>query len=311
MKKYYFGIHERGLETVAIWQHFMPALKVGEFHLASHSADVNLLTDHIMQKMEADVTWKLTRIARNGSADFLNGICQRLCGLVESTLPGDDEFRTLVRGVRAVTSQAHEAVPERTRQAIVMWKKFNAHRAAMQPPQPELVIDDVTVTALQSNYANHGQLLGHVDDKDSAHSGLNSQLRRTATRVDKNNKRWFKAWRSSFATGTPEREALSRVSTENSTSLPGQAVFLKFELLPDRTVRLFFGAARARGFTLLHKGPGANAFSVLVDGLTATSFEHTTGETGEHEYKLVPHNNSGDGAESLVLKVQVAQQQVA
>ena len=102
--------------------------------------------------------------------------------------------------------------------------------------------DNVTVTAFQSNYANHGQLLSFVDERDSAHTGLNSQLRKTAKRVGKNSKRWFKAWQSSFAKGTPERDALSRIITEKSTPLPGRGVFLKFEMLPNRTVRLFFGA---------------------------------------------------------------------
>ena len=76
-------------------------------------------------------------------------------------------------------------------------------------------------------------------------------------------------------------------------------------------VRLSFGAARARTFTLLHKGPTSPAFSVLADGLALKSFEHATGEVGEHQYKVVPLNSAGHGAESVVLKVQVAQQAAA
>ena len=64
-------------------------------------------------------------------------------------------------------------------------------------------------------------------------------------------------------------------------------------------------------FTLLHKGPASAVFSVLADGLTMKSFEHATVEAGEHQYKLVPHNSAGDGPESVVLKVQVAQQAAA
>jgi hypothetical protein len=305
-------IHERGLETVAIWQQYKPNFTVGTITLSTHTADTALLDEHMMQKISAANAWTLAREARNSAAEEINAICARVCGTVESTLADNDSLIKLVRAVRAVKNRSYEAVGKRANETIDLWKALNTHRAAMTPAQPALLIDEMTVQAFQSTKGNYLQLLANVKSKDVAHDGKLKQLRSTVKRVDRQNKRWFKAWRAHFGAGTTERGALDRVSTEGgSTSLPGQGVFLSHEVLADQRVRFAFGAARATSFTLLHKGPSSPAFSVLADGLSLKSFEHATGEVGEHQYKLVPHNSAGDGTESLVLKVQVAQQAAA
>jgi hypothetical protein len=83
------------------------------------------------------------------------------------------------------------------------------------------------------------------------------------------------------------------------------------ETLPGHEVKLSFGAARAKTFTLVHKGPGEEAFTVLGSGLKERSFIHSAGVAGEHIYKVLGENCVGVGAESMPLTVPVAQAQVA
>jgi hypothetical protein len=50
---------------------------------------------------------------------------------------------------------------------------------------------------------------------------------------------------------------------------------------------------------------------VLADGLTVRTFEHTSVAVGAHHYKVVPHNSAGDGTESVVLEIAIAQENAA
>ena len=305
-------VHERNIETVAIWQQYKPAFTVGTLTLAAHAADATLLDVHILDKISAANQWKMARRARNSAADEINQICSRVCGTVESTLAEEDDMIQLTRAVRAVKKRSFEAVTQRANEAVDLWQAFNTHRAALTPAQPALKVDEVTLQAFQSMKGNYLQLLSNVKSKDIAQDGKATQLRKTVKRVDGQNKRWFKAWRAQFGTGTTEREALGRVSTEgSSTSLPGQGVILAHELLPNQGVRLSINGARGKTFTVLHQGPGEPGYSVLAEGLTEKSFTHTNAPVGTNRYKVVPHNNAGAGAESVPLVVAVAQQQAA
>ena len=309
--KTYLKVHERGLETVAIWQQYAPALKVGTITLAAHAAEVNLLDAHALAKVDAENQWEMARLARNAAAESIDAVCGRVCELVASTLPEDDDMRALVRGVRGVTGRAYEAVTERGKECLDLWTKFNAHGAALSPAQPALVVDVMDAASFASARGNYAQLLANTKDKDIAHDRKASQLAGTVQRVDRQNKRWFQAWRARFAAGTPEHTALRRVTTTTGQATPGQGVFLAHETLPGPKVRLVFDAARATSFTLLHRGPGQSAFTVLADGLTAKTFEHAVSAPGRHSYKVTGHNSAGTGVESGVFEVTVAQQAVA
>jgi hypothetical protein len=304
-------VHERSLETVAIWTQYLSSFTVGTLTLTAHRNDTNLLDTQVLEKVSAFNQWRMARLSRNTAADEINAICQRICGTVESTLPDNDEMRQLVRGVRAVKSRSFEAVTKRGAEAYDLWVAFNAHRAAMSPAQPALQVDDVTVSAFQSVRGNYAQLLSNVKAKDIAHNGKQTQVRTTVKRVDRQNKRWFQAWQSHFAPGTPQREALSRVSTETSQSTPGQGVFLAHELLPDRVVRLTVGAARALSFTIEHQGPADTEFSPLAENILTKTYDHTNAPVGVNKYRVTPRNNSGTGTPSVVLELTVAAEAAA
>jgi hypothetical protein len=202
-------------------------------------------------------------------------------------------------------------VKQKGEKLVIAWQAVNTHRSAMAPAQQPLLVGLKSVQELQSDLGNYAQLLKNVSAKEDPLATRREAVGNIAVRVDRNNKRWYKAWLGQFPAGSVPRAALSIIETGSTPAQPGPATFLTVQLLPNLLVRLSFGAARARTFTLLHKGPASPAFSVLADGLTLKSFEHATGEAGEHQYKLVPHNSAGDGAESVVLKVQVAQQAAA
>ena len=310
-KEYWFDVHTRGLETIGVWGTYATAFTVGECSLTSHLADVHSLYEYITQREAARMAVGSVRNARNTTATEMRDICTRACKAISGSLPKGHPLHAKVSEVCGVKGRSQDGVQKKARKLVALWTEVNSYRASLSPVLTPLEVGGYTASGFQSSLGNHAQFLQDVETKDSAYGKKKSQLRTLTNRVDANNKRWFKAWQGEFPANSPERAALSQIDTGSSQPQPGKGVFLVVQTLPDLTVKLAFDGPRATSFTLLHKGPGENAFSVLADGLTLKSFTHATGEAGEHQYKLVPHNSAGDGAESVVLTVQVAQQAAA
>ena len=307
MNEFYYDIYDRGLETVAVWTTFSPALQVGEVTLGQHSADVNLLNAHTQERNTAQETLDSARNGRDTSCAGVLDICTRGCRVISGSLAAGDPMRKDVRDVTGLKGRSQQGTLEKARRLISLWQAVDARRAAQFPALPGLLVGTTEVGSFQSMQANHAQILQNVENKRSVLSQKKSQLRGTVKRVDGNNKRWFQAWLGQFAAGTPERQALSLISTETRPLLPGKGVFLEFAVLTEQQVRLTFGAARAAEFKLLHRGPGETAFSVLAEDLTAKTYIHVDAAVGAHTYQVVPANAHGEGAASLPLEVDVAE----
>jgi hypothetical protein len=310
-KKFWYDIHSRGVDTVAVWTTFAPTVSVGEFTLAAHSVDVNLFNSLILDFSQAEDALNLARASRDASGTALKQVCVRALKLISGTLKPTDNLLKEVRSVTSVTGESQGAMNEKCFRLVSLWIAVNTHRATLLPAQSPLSVDTTDVTSFQSMLGNHAMLVQTVATKRTLRSQKLSALKAVATKVDQNNKRWYKAWQGQFAAGTPQRDALSLINTGASQTLPGQGVFLTSELLPGQGVSLSFDAARATQFTLLHKGPGEPAFSVLADGLTTKTFEHEATPPGAHSYKVVGGNAVGQGAESVPLELTVAEELAA
>ena len=309
--KYWYDIHSRGVDTVAVWTGFAATFTVGELTLAAHSADVNLFNSLILEWTQADSALSQARASRDGSGQALKQICVRALRLISGSLKPTDSLIKEVSGVTSVQGESQGAMNEKCLRLVSLWLAVNAHRAALSPAQPPLTVDTTQVGNFQTLVGNHAALNQNVASKRSTLSQKTSALRAVADRVDENNKRWYKAWQGQFAEGSPQRHALSLIQTGSSQTTPGQAVFLAVESLPGQVVRLSFDAARATQFRLWHKGPGDTDFAVLSDGLTVKTFDHAAQPAGGHAYKVVGSNSAGTGTESLLTVVTVAQQLAA
>ena len=305
--RYWYDIHGRGVDTVAVWTTFAPTFNVGELSLAAHSADVNLFNSLVLEWSQSQDGKNLARSDRNTSAEALYGICLRALRLISGTLKPTDNLIKEVSAVTGVKGESQGAINEKCLRLASLWLAVNAHRAAQTPAQPPLTVDTTDVISFQTMVANHSASNQLVATRRTALSQKTSMLREVTTRVDTNNKRWYKAWQGQFAAGTAQREALSLIKTGSSQSAPGQAVFLAHEALPNQGVRLSFDASRGTQFVISHQGPGEAAFTVLASGLTVKSFDHLNQAQGIHTYKVVGANSAGTGAESVALSVSVAQ----
>jgi len=309
MKKFWYDVLDRSLDSLGVWG-LSPAFPVGLLSRTAHASDVAALSGSLALCTDAEATLFTARGGRDNSAISLRDLYTRGLRLMQGTAESN-VINDSLRAARRVRSQSFVAVEEKGLKFCSAWKEVNAHRAGLSPALPALLVNGMSLSEVQSTLGNYRQFLSTISDKQAFLSTKKTELRNLVYRIDRNNKRWYVAWQGQFAAGSPERHALSLIDTGTTPATPGKGVFLTVEQLPDLTVRLKFGAARAKTFTLLHKGPGAPEFATLAQGLTATTFEHEDAPLGLNEYQVIPHNDAGSGTPSLVLEFTVEQQAVA
>lgn len=304
-------VYERGIGSVAAWTNNAPEFVVGELSRDAHAVDVDLLSTQLFQLYEAEDGLHTARIRRDAAAGPLRDLCTRGCLLIAGTATEGDGLGEKLQAVYRVRSESFAALTEKGGKLVLAWQGANTHRAALTPAQPPLLVGTTAVGEFEELLESYDGLLTGIASAEDSVQSRRTSVHAIVRKVDRNNKRWHKAWRGQFPEGSPERAALGLIDTGRRPSAPGPAVFLMAGFTLEQAVRLSFGAARAQRFTLLHQGPGEEMFSILAEGLKARNFEHKTKEPGEHRYKLIGHNAAGDGPESAVLVVKVAERAAA
>ena len=212
--------HQRGQQTTAVWGTFGPGFQVGTVTLATHTADVALLTVQADARgVQQDVVDD-ARLARDANFDAMRDIVVRVPQLIEATLEEEDLLQNDLADIFGIIPNSQANVQERARRVISFWNRVNALRAAMTPALPPLLLGTVGVADLQTRLTTHPVLLQTLENEKSELNQKKGLLTTTARRIDRNNKRWYAAWSKNFAEGSPEHNALSQITTESGTSEP-------------------------------------------------------------------------------------------
>ena len=304
-------IFERGLASGAIWNNNAPTFTVGELSLSAYLGQVNLLSTRLYELAQGEDTLHTARMGRDNVAANLLALIPNACRLISSTAAIGDAIADKVQAVYRVKGKAFVDVKQKAEKLVIAWSAVNAHRAALSPVQQPLLVGLKTVQELQSDCGNYAQLLKNVWDKEDPLATKRQQVSNIAALVDQYNKRFYKAWLGNWPAGSPQRAALGIIDTGSAPAIPGPGVFLSHTILPNGTVKLTFGASRAITYVLLHKGPGDTVYTIIAEGIDVRTFEHASPGLGDHHYKMFGRNNQGDGSESAVLAVEVAQQAAA
>jgi len=305
MKNYWARIYERSLQTVAAWQHGGPDFMVGELALAPHTAEVGLMDAQIMEMFQAESDLFTARLARDKSYKTITGLCTRACQVASGSLPAGHALRATVSEVRRQRRESQEAVLGKGRKLVTLWQAVNTYRAGVVPPLAPMLVGETDLGQFQDLLNAHPAFLQGVNDLKNTLVEKKGQLRKTADRLDRNNKRWFEAWKGHFPTGSPERASLKGIYTGPRQREPGRAAILRLEWLGSSFL-WSYDAARGTSFTLLAQGPGESGFSVLAERVREKMVEYEPpSAAGEYRFKLIAHNSVGDGPESAVVVVKV------
>lgn len=210
------SIHTRGQQTNAVWQTHAPALNVSELTLALHQADVAAMPPASQLVADKQDLLDDKRAARDAAIATIRDLTVRMPRKIEGELAHDDPFHKDLRDIRTVEVTSPETALTRGQRTIALLKKYNARNAAALPVRPPLTVGGLGVAVLE---AAVGGLPGTTQAVEDAISGL-KDLRDAqgvlSGRVDRNNKRWYVAWKGEFVAGSPERSALSQIDTGSS-----------------------------------------------------------------------------------------------
>jgi hypothetical protein len=220
MAEFWQAVHIRGQQSIGVWGTFAAAFQVGDLTLALHSADVTLILTHVNERDVQDDVFDDAKLARDQNFDLIYDVVTRVPQLIDAVLDDADPLNNDLDDVFTVDPDGQHGCMERARRVISLWNRVNAKRAAMAPPLPALLLGTTAVADLTTALNNHPGLLQTVENERSELSQKKSQLQATARRVDRNNKRWYGAWANNFADGSPEKNALSGVDTEEGTNPP-------------------------------------------------------------------------------------------
>ena len=220
MAEFFEAVHQRGQQTLAVWNTHAATFQVGALTLAAHTTDVALLMTHVNDRdVQQDVQDDAV-LARDANFGALRDIVVRVPQLIEATLEDDDRLHSDLDDVFAVDPNRTHGGMERARRVVSLWNRVNILRAAMTPALPALTLGATTVANLQTLLTNHPGLLQTVEDERSELNQKTSLLKTTSRRIDRNNKRWYAAWSQNFAIGSPENDALSQIDTGPTTPAP-------------------------------------------------------------------------------------------
>ena len=134
----------------------------------------------------------------------------------------------------------------------------------------------------------------------------------TAQALDKDCVAWYAAATIKFKAGTSQGDTIrSTVPTTYNPPPPvGQAVFSNIMVVGGE-IHFDCTAAHATRFTYLHQPPGSPVFVVLFADSPLSSLMLHNQPAGVHRFKAIPRNSGGEGQESEVIEITVAQQQAA
>ena len=173
-------------------------------------------------------------------------------------------------------------------------------------------LEDLTAGSLGSLLAAAlAQSEAHVDMKAQWRTAA-AELYSKACALDEDNVAWYVEATTRFAVGTTMGDMIRSTvpTTYNPPPDVGQAV-LSHLMVQDNAVHFDCDAPHATRFTYLYQAPGSPVFAVVTALTKEKSFTLGNLVPGVHRFKAFGRNSGGEGEESAVLEVTIAQEQAA
>ena len=173
-------------------------------------------------------------------------------------------------------------------------------------------LDDVTTAVLGSTLAAAMALADtHVTKKAQWRTAA-ADLYNKARELDEDNVAWYTAATTRFPAGTTQGDMIRSTvpTTYNPPSPVGQSV-LSHLMVQNNSIHFDCDAPHATKFTYLYKAPDSPVFVVVTALTKDRSLTMENLGPGVHRFKAFGRNSGGEGPESEVLEVTLAQAQAA
>ena len=268
MNEYWEVTHGRAVPTQAVWG-MQPTFEINGLTHTQHGT----LTDSLpvlaqtRDDKENDLTDALS--AKRAAFAKVSNIAGRVPGLIDGLLDDEDLLKDQLDAIYAVDADGSEnSALRRARLLMPLWTDVNVARAATTPAKPALTID-YQGTALGVADLSTGMDAALLSQKTAAEkqrdvTNAKSVLRAADRKLDRANKRWYKAWLLAFPEETPEGAAAqSQIPTGGGTAQAQALLIASATPLADQRVQLNFAPASGAHATtkeLQYQLPGEEEF---------------------------------------------------
>jgi len=208
------------------------------------------------------------------------------------------------------------------RSRVDIYKQGKKARDAWAEADPAWVIkkEGPDGQVIERTLGAFGSLLASSESKDNAH-GAKETAWRKAVSAQMNKVRdvnadcvgFYEEATRYFPAGTPTGDTIrSTIPTTYRPEEPvGQAEIFNVIVSADGDIHFDCRAEHATKFTYLHRAPGQAAFVVVVTDSPEAHLTLHNQPPGVHDFKAIGSNSRGEGEESAVVSVTVAQAGVA
>jgi len=186
-------------------------------------------------------------------------------------------------------------------------------RDAWQEAEPGWLVEgNQQLSAFSSSLAGALALKGTHGTKLTAWRKSAAARNNKARGVNTESVAWYADATRKCKAGTTEGDLIRSTVpvTTRPTPAVGQAVISNV-MVSGQDVHFDFTAPHGTRFTVYHKAPGSPVFLVVVTETREKSITLHDLAEGEHQFKVVGINSDGEGPESAVTTVQVAEEAVA
>ena len=269
MKEQWEIVRGRARTTVVVWGH-QPAFSLRHLTLAQHAANEGRL--EVLARARSDREGKLSD-AREVAGRFFQRLASlnvRVPAIIGGAVDGQEDLQAQLAKVFEVLPRPQpDQALHRARLVGELWSDFNADQQAQSPPQAPLVVREGETDLGQAEFGELyddclaaqkavGQAAKEVTKAKAALGALVRQ-------VDRDNKRWYRAWTRLFPAGTVEGDAArSNVPTEGRNRLPEPLEFGALTARPDGKVAVTYaeeGGRYAKSLELQWKLDGEAEFA--------------------------------------------------
>lgn len=212
-------IHARALQTLGIWE-LDPAFLVRD----KGRADLQALAESLVAAAQAvavaenTVDTHLAGLAAEYA--FLKTMNVAIAARMRSEVAAEDPLHHEIELLTRIAPQSRAEVEARALKTLALWEKLDAARAAALPPQPAIVVRQITRAGYQARWAGLAPLRQAREAAAGVWHEKKNTLATLSRAADRLNKAWYLAWRSEYPADTPQGAALAGVDTETSTPPP-------------------------------------------------------------------------------------------
>ncbi|MCE9610053.1 MAG: hypothetical protein K8R23_07570 [Chthoniobacter sp.] len=211
-------VHQRGQQTVAVWQHYADTFTVGTLTLNNFNSAVAALPTMSQAVATQQDALDDARAARDATAATIRDLAVRMPRKMDGDLVATDALQDDLRDVRVIEMNGLESIMMRGQRVLSLWKKYNLRLVAAA--QPALLVGGTAAAALETALGQLPVLTQQVEDARSVLGDARNALRAQSALVDADSKRWYAAWQGEFAPGSAEIAALSQIDTGSPTPEP-------------------------------------------------------------------------------------------